>query len=112
MHGADANEAGLLPVTATVPVFPVLFAIFVKVVFPVLIVILEDERRECGVLQIFGLVYLDSSSHQEAEGVFGVPVLESAAHFIGDVQLILRSSSWVGAPGLTFILGVGNILGI
>ena len=106
MDGADADEAGLFPIAATIRVFVVLS------VLPIERLIEENERGECGVLQIFGLVLLASSSHQEAIGVPIVPGLESAAHFIREVKRILRSSSWVGAPGLTFILGVGKILGI
>ena len=119
MSASDGNEAGIFPVAATVPFLPVIFPVFpvfLPIIIPVFFLpvffpfwllvileglILEDERGERGVLKIFGLVFLDASNHKGAEGGFSiVPGLVRAAHVHILFELELRSSRWVGAPGL------------
>ena len=124
MHGADANEASIFPVAAAVPVLPVFLpvilpVVFLPVFFPLWLLVflegleLENERGEDSGIKIFGLLILNASPHQEAEGVLSVgPGLEPAAHLILEGELVLRSSGWIGAPLLTFLLGVGKPLGI
>ena len=124
MSISDSNEAGIFPVAATVPVLPVFLPVILPVVFlPVFFpfwllvflegLILEDERGEDSVLKIFGLLILDASPSQEAVGILSIgPGLEPAANLILEGELVLRSSGWIGAPLLTFLLGVGKPLGI